>query len=217
MTRGKTPWLVYAPDIRHEALYARLDRLFALMEKAVGTSRGILTAPETGAATATEIRRRQPRYLCPRQRHPPHVGGRACRHGLRRRRALRVLRPHPARRARRIRRGRGLGHEPVLKARQESFSQLCELHDRGLLSGAELRQWCARRHTRRGRGGGGEGGQGGVRSAPDKLSRRISMLLPNGLLRKRIRTWKLGNNDVPSGRKDAAPPDGKGSGGLQAG
>ena len=28
----------------------------ALLEKAVGTSRGILTAPETGAATATEIR-----------------------------------------------------------------------------------------------------------------------------------------------------------------
>ena len=97
---GKTPWLVYAPEIRHEAMYARLDRLFALLEKAVGTSRGILT-------------RRQPRYLRPRQRHPPHVGGRACRHGLRRRRALRVLRPHPARRARRVRRGRGLGHEPV--------------------------------------------------------------------------------------------------------
>ena len=53
---GKTPWLVYAPEIRHEAMYARLDRLFALLEKAVGTSRGILTAPETGAATATEIR-----------------------------------------------------------------------------------------------------------------------------------------------------------------
>ena len=39
-----------------ERMTAVRDRLFALLEKAVGTSRGILTAPETGAATATEIR-----------------------------------------------------------------------------------------------------------------------------------------------------------------
>ena len=29
----------------------------------------------------------------------------------------------------------------LFESSQESFSQLCELHDRGLLSGAELRQW----------------------------------------------------------------------------
>lgn len=50
------PWMIYAPAIRNEAMYDRLDRLFELLEKAVGTSRGILTARETETATATEIR-----------------------------------------------------------------------------------------------------------------------------------------------------------------
>jgi len=53
---GKAPWMVYAPAIRDEAMYHRLDRLFELLEKSVGTSRGILTARETSTATATEIR-----------------------------------------------------------------------------------------------------------------------------------------------------------------
>ena len=52
----KAPWLVYAPAIRNEAMYDRLEHLFAMLEKAVGTSRGILTARETATATATEIR-----------------------------------------------------------------------------------------------------------------------------------------------------------------
>lgn len=53
---GKAPWMIYAPAIRDEAMYHRLDRLFELLEKSVGTSKGILTARETQAATATEIR-----------------------------------------------------------------------------------------------------------------------------------------------------------------
>lgn len=53
---GKAPWMVYAPAIRDEAMYHRLDRLFELLEKSVGTSKGILTTTETRDATATEIR-----------------------------------------------------------------------------------------------------------------------------------------------------------------
>lgn len=53
---GRAPWMIYAPAIRDEAMYHRLDRLFELLEKSVGTSKGILTARESVNATATEIR-----------------------------------------------------------------------------------------------------------------------------------------------------------------
>ena len=48
---------VFSPEIRESSYYGRLEALFGLLEKAVGTSRGILTAPESSGATATEIRR----------------------------------------------------------------------------------------------------------------------------------------------------------------
>lgn len=47
---------IFDPAIRESSYYARLKELFELFEKAVGTSRGILTAPETQGATATEIK-----------------------------------------------------------------------------------------------------------------------------------------------------------------
>lgn len=47
---------VFSPEIRHNSYYERLQYLFALLEKSVGTSRGILTVPETRGATATEIK-----------------------------------------------------------------------------------------------------------------------------------------------------------------
>ena len=53
---GKAPWMIYAPAIRDESMYNRLDRLFEMLEKSVGVSRGILTQRETATATATEIR-----------------------------------------------------------------------------------------------------------------------------------------------------------------
>ncbi len=70
----KAPWLVYAPAIRNEAMYDRLEHLFAMLEKAVGTSRGILTARETASGHRHGDSRRQPRYAHARHRHPPHVG-----------------------------------------------------------------------------------------------------------------------------------------------
>ena len=51
-------WHEYSPEIRSAAYSSRVQELFELLEKAIGTSKGILTAPEA-AATATEIRRAQ--------------------------------------------------------------------------------------------------------------------------------------------------------------
>lgn len=47
---------VFSPEIRDSSYYNRLQQLFDLLEKAVGTSKGILTAPESRGATATEIK-----------------------------------------------------------------------------------------------------------------------------------------------------------------
>lgn len=49
-------WEVYDPAIRDSAYYNRLVHLYELLEKQVGTSRGILTEPTTRGATATEIK-----------------------------------------------------------------------------------------------------------------------------------------------------------------
>ena len=49
-------WEVYDPAIRDSSYYNRLINLFDLLEKQVGTSKGILTQPETRGATATEIK-----------------------------------------------------------------------------------------------------------------------------------------------------------------
>ena len=47
---------VFDPAIRESSYYARLNNLFELFEKQVGTSKGILTKLETNGATATEIK-----------------------------------------------------------------------------------------------------------------------------------------------------------------
>lgn len=54
---GKSFWEVFDPAIRDSSYFNRLQNEFALLEKSIGVSRGILTEPETNGATATEIRR----------------------------------------------------------------------------------------------------------------------------------------------------------------
>ena len=54
-TSGKL-WDVYDPAIRDSSYYARLQHLYEELEKQVGTSRGILTEPQSHGATATEIK-----------------------------------------------------------------------------------------------------------------------------------------------------------------
>lgn len=50
-------WEIFDPAIRDSSYYARLQELYARLEKEVGTSRGILTELETSDATATAIRK----------------------------------------------------------------------------------------------------------------------------------------------------------------
>ena len=50
-------WEVFDPAIRDSSFYARLQELYERLEKEVGTSKGVLSNPETVAATATEIKR----------------------------------------------------------------------------------------------------------------------------------------------------------------
>lgn len=61
---GEQPWLMFSPAIRDSAMYKRLEELFALLEKSVGTSRGILTERQSVGATATEIRAGQYDTFC---------------------------------------------------------------------------------------------------------------------------------------------------------
>lgn len=49
-------WELFDPAIRDSSYYNRLVNLYELLEKQVGTSRGILTEPTTRGATATEIK-----------------------------------------------------------------------------------------------------------------------------------------------------------------
>lgn len=50
-------WEVFDPAIRDSSFYARLQELYERLEKEVGTSKGVLSNPETINATATEIKR----------------------------------------------------------------------------------------------------------------------------------------------------------------
>lgn len=50
-------WEIYDPAYRDSSLYNRLDHEFALFEKVIGASKGILTELDTANATATQVRR----------------------------------------------------------------------------------------------------------------------------------------------------------------
>ena len=54
---GDDFWEIFDPAIRDSSYYARLQELFERLEKEIGTSKGILSTPETTNATATEIRK----------------------------------------------------------------------------------------------------------------------------------------------------------------
>lgn len=136
----RPPWMIYAPTIRDGAMYARLDRLFELLEKTVGTSRGILTARETASATATEIRAANhdtfTMISAIREMWATAMDDLAY--------AVDVLAEHfgltPAG-------GRGdwaIAYDwdmSLFESSEETFNQLVELQSRGAISLAELRQW----------------------------------------------------------------------------
>lgn len=53
---GNDFWQIFDPAIRDSSYYNRLQNLFDILEKQVGTSKGILTEPNSKYATATEIK-----------------------------------------------------------------------------------------------------------------------------------------------------------------
>ena len=55
---------IFDPAIRESSYFARLQAYFALLEKAIGCSKGILTDMITNGATATEIRRAMNSTFC---------------------------------------------------------------------------------------------------------------------------------------------------------
>ena len=55
---------IFDPSIRESSYFARLEGYFSLLEKAIGTSKGILTDLVTRNATATEIKRAMNQTFC---------------------------------------------------------------------------------------------------------------------------------------------------------
>ena len=134
------PWMIYAPDIRSQAMHERLEHLFDLLERAVGTSRGILTARETTAATATEIRaaNRDTFALVGAVRRMWERGIAELAE------AVDVLCEHYALSPTGQRGAYCARVEwdmSLLESSEETFHQLAELESRGALSKAELRRW----------------------------------------------------------------------------
>lgn len=137
---GKAPWMIYAPNIRDAAMYNRLDRLFEQLEKSVGTSRGILTARETAAATATEIRAatHDTFTLVSAIREMWERGMDDLAYAVDLLAEHFNLSPAGARGDYRIVCDWDMS---LFESSTESFSQLSELNSRGIISDAELRQW----------------------------------------------------------------------------
>ena len=137
---SKAPWMIYAPGIRDEAMYNRLDRLFEQLEKSVGTSRGILTARETANATATEIRAAN---------HDTFTMVSAIRamweNGMDDLAyAVDLLAEHFGLSPAGMRGDYSIDYDwdmSLFESSAETFQQLTELQSRGIVSKAELRQW----------------------------------------------------------------------------
>lgn len=137
---GAQPWLMFAPAIRDTAMYSRLMQLFSLLEKSVGTSRGILTERDTANATATEIKAAMYDTYCIvadcRKNWNKVIDDLAY--------AYDVLAeyygttPNGSRGDYTVKVDWDM---TMYESSGETFSQLSELQSRGAISKAELRQW----------------------------------------------------------------------------
>ena len=137
---GKAPWMIYAPAIRDEAMYHRLDKLFELLEKSVGTSKGILTEIETSNATATEIRaaNHDTFTLVDAIRQMWEDGMHDLAYAVDVLAEYAGLTPGGARDEYEISFDWDMS---LFESSSETFSQLVELVNMGALSKAEIRQW----------------------------------------------------------------------------
>jgi A118 family predicted phage portal protein len=133
-------WEVFDPEIRDSAYYNRLNSLFALLEKSVGTSKGILTEPATLGATATEIKAANHDTFCLVSDIRKNIE--SCFDDL----AYAVdvyaeffgLSPSGAAGDYKVTFDWDMS---LIESSQETFNQLSELESRGLISGARLNSW----------------------------------------------------------------------------
>ena len=137
---NKAFWEVFDPAIRDSSYYARFNALCALLEKSVGTSKGILTEPATFGATATEIKSANQDTFC--MVSDIRKGIEACFDDL----AYAVdvyaeafgLSPAGGRGDYKVTFDWDMS---LVESSEETFNQLSELESRGLISGARLNSW----------------------------------------------------------------------------
>lgn len=137
---SEAPWQLYAPEIRDSAMYSRLQGLFAMLEKSVGTSKGVLTERETAQATATEIKASQydtfTLVSSVRKKWETVLSDLAyCYDALA---EFYNLTPAGARNQFKVTVDWDWS---LFSSSQETFAQMQYLHDRGLLRGAKLNSW----------------------------------------------------------------------------
>ena len=140
LDNGKSFWEVFDPAIRDSSYYNRLNSLCAMLEKSVGTSKGILTEPATFGATATEIKSANHDTFCLVSDIRKNIE--KCFNDL----AYAVdvyaeyfgISPRGASGDFKVTFDWDMS---LVESSSETFEQLSELESRGLISGARLNSW----------------------------------------------------------------------------
>ena len=140
LNNGKSFWEVFDPAIRDSSYYNRLNSLCAMLEKSVGTSKGILTEPATFGATATEIKSANHDTFCLVSDIRKNIEN--CFEDL----AYAVdvyaeyfgISPRGASGDFKVMFDWDMS---LVESSSETFDQLSELESRGLISGARLNSW----------------------------------------------------------------------------
>ena len=133
-------WEVFDPEIRDSSYYNRFNSLCAMLEKSVGTSKGILTEPASFGATATEIKAANHDTFCLVSDIRKNIE--TCFDDL----AYAVdvyaeffgLSPAGAAGDYKVTFDWDMS---LVESSSETFDQLSELESRGLISGARLNSW----------------------------------------------------------------------------
>lgn len=137
---GSAFWEVFDPEIRDSSYYNRFNSLCAMLEKSVGTSKGILTEPASFGATATEIKAANHDTFCLVSDIRKNIE--TCFDDL----AYAVdvyaeffgLSPAGAAGDYKVTFDWDMS---LVESSSETFNQLSELESRGLISGARLNSW----------------------------------------------------------------------------
>lgn len=133
-------WEVFDPAIRDSSYYNRFNSLCAMLEKSVGTSKGVLTEPASFGATATEIRSANYDTFCLVSdiRRNIEKCFDALAYGVDVYAEFFRLSPSGAAGDYKVTFDWDMN---LVESSSETFDQLSELESRGLISGARLNAW----------------------------------------------------------------------------